>query len=95
MVRSNSPVVNRGGSMQEGDLVKFRDVLNHRTEELTDWRFGVLLEYTKLHKIASVLHEGEVRRVPGRYICKAGKKDIIRQREEEEKNDDSNTSSKS
>ena len=74
--------------MQEGDLVKFRDVLNHRTEELTDWKFGVLLEYTKLHKIASVLCGGEVRRIPGRHICKAGKKDILRQKEKEEKDDD-------
>jgi hypothetical protein len=70
--------------VQEGDLVKFRDVLNHRTEELTDWKFGVLLEYAKLHKMASVLCNGEVRRISGRYICKAGKKDVIRQKEKEE-----------
>tara|TARA_E500000331_G_C17243219_1_gene707924 strand:+ start:308 stop:505 length:198 start_codon:yes stop_codon:yes gene_type:complete len=61
--------------MKEGDMVKFRDVLNHRTEELTDWKIGLLIEYSKLMKIATVLHEGEVRRLRAEYVSKAGKKD--------------------
>ena len=56
-------------------MVKFRDVLNHRTEELTDWKIGLLIEYSKLMKIATVLHEGEVRRLRAEYVSKAGKKD--------------------
>ena len=61
--------------MKAGDMVKFRDVLNHRTEELTDWKIGLLIEYSKLMKMATVLHEGEVRRLRAEYVCKAGRKD--------------------
>ena len=62
--------------MRNGDMVKFRDVINHRTEELTDWKIGLLIEYSKLMKVASVLHEGEVRRLRAEYVTKAGKKDF-------------------
>lgn len=61
--------------MRAGDMVKFRDVINHRTEELTDWKIGLLIEYSKLMKIATVLHEGEVRRLRAEYVTKAGRKD--------------------
>ena len=56
-------------------MVKFRDVINHRTEELTDWKIGLLIEYKSWEKIATVLHEGEVRRLRAEYVTKAGKKD--------------------
>jgi hypothetical protein len=56
-------------------MVKFRDVLNHRTEELTDWKIGLLIEYQPWMKIATVLHEGETRRIRAEYVTKAGKKD--------------------
>lgn len=62
--------------MKNGDMVKFRDIINHRTEELTDWKIGLLIEYSKLMKVASVLHEGEVRRLRAEYVTKAGKKDF-------------------
>tara|TARA_A100000164_G_C21511397_1_gene587181 strand:- start:431 stop:646 length:216 start_codon:yes stop_codon:yes gene_type:complete len=61
--------------VKTGDMVKFRDVLNHRTEELTDWKVGLLIEYHTWEKIATVLHEGEVRRIRAEYVTKAGKKD--------------------
>ena len=44
-------------------MVKFRDVINHRTEELSDWKVGLLVEYKTWEKIATILHEGEVRRI--------------------------------
>ena len=56
-------------------MVKFRDVINHRTEELSDWKIGLLVNYTKWEKIATVLYEGELRRIRAEYVTKAGKKD--------------------
>ena len=64
-----------GLPVKTGDMVKFRDVLNHRTEELTDWKIGLLVHYETWEKVATVLHEGEMRRIRAEYVCKAGKKD--------------------
>ena len=61
--------------MKTGDMVKFRDVINHRTEELSKWKYGILVDYKSWEKIASVLHEGELRRIPASHCMKAGKKD--------------------
>lgn len=66
--------------MKDGDIVRFRDVLNHRTQELSAWKYGLLIEYRKWEKIANVLHEGEVLRLRAEYVTKAGKKDILRYR---------------
>ena len=60
--------------------MRFRDVLNHRTQELSDWRYGVLIEYKSWEKIATVLCEGEVLRLRAEYVTKAGRKDILRYR---------------
>ena len=55
--------------MRVGDMVRFRDVLNHRTQELTDWKYGVIVaEYHTWEKVATVLHEGELRRIRAEYI---------------------------
>ncbi len=62
--------------MRTGDMVKFRDVLNHRTQELSDWKIGLLVHYTSWEKIASVLYKGEIRRMRAEYVSKAGKKDF-------------------
>ena len=61
--------------MKTGDMVKFRDVINHRTEELSGWKIGLLVNYTKWEKIATVLYEGELRRIRAEHVTKAGKKD--------------------
>ena len=61
--------------MKDGDIVKFRDVINHRTEELSEWKVGLLVEYKKWEKIATVLYNGEVRRIRAECVTKAGKKD--------------------
>lgn len=62
--------------MRDGDIVRFRDVLNHRTQELSEWKYGLLIEYKTWEKIATVLHEGNVLRMRAEYVTKAGKKDI-------------------
>ncbi len=62
-------------SMKTGDLVRFRDVINHRTQEMTDWKIGLLVEYHSWEKIATVLYEGNVRRLRAEHVTKAGKKD--------------------
>lgn len=56
-------------------MVKFREVLNHRTEELSDWRIGLLVNYESWEKVASVLYEGKMLRIRAQYVTKAGKKD--------------------
>ncbi len=62
--------------MRTGDMVKFRDVLNHRTQELSEWKIGLLVHYTSWEKIATVLYDGEVRRMRAEHVCKAGRKDF-------------------
>ncbi len=55
--------------MREGDLVRFRDIINHRTEELTDWKYGIIAkEYNTWEKIVTVLHEGQLRRIRANYV---------------------------
>ena len=61
--------------MKAGDIVRFRDVVNHRTQELTDWKLGLLIEYHSWEKIATILYNGEVRRMRAEYVTKAGRKD--------------------
>ncbi len=64
-------------------MVRFRDVINHRTQELTDWKVGLLLEYTKWQKVATILYKGEVRRMRAEYVTKAGKKDFEKEKKHE------------
>ena len=61
--------------MKAGDMVRFRDVVNQRTQELTDWKLGLLIEYHSWEKIATILYNGEVRRMRAEYVTKAGRKD--------------------
>ena len=50
--------------MKMGDMVRFRDILNHRTEELSEWKHGVIVEeYKTWMKIVTILYKGELRRV--------------------------------
>jgi len=60
--------------MKTGDMVRFRDVLNHRDNVFSEWKIGILVEYQPWEKIASVLYEGEVLRLYARHVTKAGKK---------------------
>ena len=50
--------------MRVGDMVRFRDVINHRTQELTDWKYGVIVaEYHTWEKVATVSYNGHGVRV--------------------------------
>ncbi len=38
-------------------MIRFRDILNHRTEELSEWKYGIVAkEYNTWEKIVTVLH---------------------------------------
>jgi len=55
--------------MREGDMVRFRDILNHRTEELSEWKYGIVAEkYNSWMKVVTVLHNGELRRLRAQYV---------------------------
>lgn len=55
--------------MRAGDLVRFRECTWHLDpKEYTDWRVGLLLEYSTLSKVGSVLFEGEQYRIRGENI---------------------------
>ena len=55
--------------MKMGDVVRFRDIINHRTQELTGWKYGVVVEeYKPYMKIVTILHEGDLRRIRAQYV---------------------------
>ncbi len=65
--------------MKKGDMVRFRRKL-YPTKSPNDcavWdiRVGLLLEYHSWEKIATILCEGEIYKIHGRDVQKAGKKD--------------------
>ena len=63
--------------MKVGDLVRYREVINYRTMEKTEWKLGVLLD--KRHNICDVLSkEGEKITLWAQLVQKAGKKDARR-----------------
>ena len=61
--------------MKAGDIVRFKssviDLVNHPLP----WRVGLLVEYQKWEKIATVLYEGKMLRCRAEHVQKAGKKD--------------------
>ncbi len=66
--------------MKKGDLVRFRK--NPHLAKIDECgmlrhEIGILIEYRKWEKIASILFNGEIVRVRGEYVSKAGKKDFI------------------
>ena len=63
--------------MKVGDLVRYREVLNHRTMEKTEWSLGVLVN--KRYNICDVLSsQGELLTLWASLVQKAGKKDAGR-----------------
>jgi len=63
--------------MKVGDLVRYREVLNHRTMEKTEWSLGVLVN--KRYNICDVLSsQGELLTLWASLVQKAGKKDTQR-----------------
>lgn len=59
--------------MKVGDMVKFREVLNHSTQELTDFKFGLVVEYQERKSTAVVLCGGNMLRLPVNIMMKAEK----------------------
>ena len=63
--------------MQVGDLVRYKQVINHRTMEKTEWSLGVLVD--KRHNMCDVLTRGgEKITLWASLVQKAGKKDAKR-----------------
>ena len=60
--------------MRVGDLVRYREVINHRTKKVTEYRLGVLID--KRHNVCDILsREGVLITVWASLVQKAGKKD--------------------
>ena len=55
--------------MKSGDLVRFRQCTWHvEPKRYTNWNIGLLLEYSTLSKMGTILFEGEHYRVRGENI---------------------------
>lgn len=68
--------------MRAGDIVRFRKNrigqvyrVNPTSSEMTAPALGLLIEYQKWEKVATVLCQGKLIRVAADHIEKAGKKD--------------------
>jgi hypothetical protein len=59
--------------VKAGDMVRF--LVSGPYGPQNHWQLGLLVEYHKWEKIATVLHEGKLCRVPASRVTKAGKKD--------------------
>ena len=50
-------------------MVRFRNVLNHRTQELSERKYGVVAkEYRTWEKIVTILYEGDMIRVRSSHV---------------------------
>jgi hypothetical protein len=63
--------------MQPGDLIRYRETINHREETVTDWKLGVLIEkqYNTCHIMTA---DARLIRLWASLVQKAGKKDAGR-----------------
>tara|TARA_R110000796_G_scaffold53894_1_gene126272 strand:+ start:1832 stop:2023 length:192 start_codon:yes stop_codon:yes gene_type:complete len=63
--------------MQRGDLIRYRRILDHSTEEMSDWKLGVLInnEYSIAEIITS---DGLTIKLWSSQVEKAGRKDAER-----------------
>lgn len=60
--------------MKVGDLVRYKEIINHATEETTDWRLGVLL--SKEYNLCKILTmTGQTVQLWADLVQKAGKRD--------------------
>jgi len=68
--------------MKPGDMVRFAkwdDII-----DINDWsttpkkNIGLLIEYSSLMKLATVLHKNQILKIRGQLIEKAGKRDSIK-----------------
>ena len=63
--------------MRVGDLVRYQEILNHRTMEKTDWSLGVLIE-KKWGNCYVLAKDGQLKVLWAELVQKAGKKDASR-----------------
>ena len=60
--------------MKVGDLVRYKEIINHATEETADWSLGVLL--SKDYNMCKVLTmTGQTVQLWAELVQKAGKRD--------------------
>ena len=68
--------------MKNGDIVRFKSYtlrpVNNHDCGIWSWKLGLLVEYEKWEKVASILCEGEVLRIRAEDVQKSGKKDFER-----------------
>ena len=62
--------------MRSGDIVRFKSKSKSFFSRSEVWETGLLIDYQKWEKIATILHEGEILRVRASDVQKAGKKDL-------------------
>ena len=64
--------------MRAGDMVRFRysGMLVHDFPNDVPWHLGLLIEYHKWEKVATVMHKGKLLRIRAADVTKAGKKDF-------------------
>jgi len=65
--------------MKQGDLVRFKvyKVVPRKRTDCGIWevKLGILVEYKKWEKIATILSEGKIHRIRAEFATKAGRKD--------------------
>ena len=72
--------------MKDGDLVRFRAPYWMGSKSLavvgelkgSTWLMGLLVEYQAWEKIATIMYEGNILRIPARDVEKCGKKGVQR-----------------
>lgn len=62
--------------MKSGDMVRFRLSSNYLEPHKPKRLLGLLVEYSALEKIATIMYEGEIIRLRAADVEKAGKKDF-------------------
>lgn len=65
--------------MKSGDLVRFKKAYPPGMK----YYIGLLVDYSKWEKIATVLHQGEILRLRAENVTKAGRKDFEHQGSED------------
>jgi hypothetical protein len=55
--------------MKKGDLVRFKSIIDHQGEVLSDWKHGVIVKYYEPSmKIVTILYEGELLDIRARHV---------------------------
>jgi len=65
--------------MKQGDLVRFKihKVMPIKRSNCGIWevKLGILIEYKKWEKIATIFSDGKIHRIRSEYVTRAGRKD--------------------